>query len=78
MSGGADGHIRSTRLPRGGVRIELVTAMDRAAIELSPAAAKAHALGVLKQLEPLSDTGAAAIAAEHAIGVAGQATGGGR
>ncbi|WP_119304986.1 hypothetical protein [Dongia deserti] len=67
MRNGVDGVIQSKRLPRGGVRIELTTKMDRAAIELTPDAARQHALGVLKNLEPLSDTSAAALAAARAV-----------
>jgi hypothetical protein len=62
---GAEGVIRSQRLPQGGVRIELVTALDRAACELTAEQAKAHALGVLKNLEPLTPVGAAAMAVER-------------
>jgi hypothetical protein len=64
-SGGAAGFIRSARLLQGGVRIELGSSLERAAIELDPVEARKHAEGVLAQLGPLSDTGAAALAVEE-------------
>ena len=65
-AGGAVGFIRSSRLLKGGVRIEMGSSLDRAAIELDPVEARKHAEGVLRQLEPLPDQGAAAIAIERA------------
>ncbi|WP_119301114.1 hypothetical protein [Dongia deserti] len=63
---GARGTICTMRLPAGGVRVEVLTALDRVVFDLPPDEAKRHALGILKHLEPLSDTGAAAIAVERA------------
>lgn len=63
--GGAVGFIRSGRLLTGGVRIEMGSSLESWAIELAPIAARRHAEGVLRQLQPLTDQGAAALAIEQ-------------
>lgn len=65
-AGGAVGFIRSARLLRGGVRIEMGSSLERVAIELDPVEARRRAEGVLRQLAPLTDQGAAALAIEQA------------
>lgn len=64
--GAALGRIRSSRIAGGGVRIEILSTMSRSRMDLGLEEAKRHAAAVLALCEPLSDTGAAAIAAERA------------
>lgn len=63
---GVEGKIRSTRLPKGGVRVALVTRSAVSHVDLNTEAARSHAMGVLALCEPLTETGAAALAVEQA------------